>query len=74
MHQLPVLTNTIYSPKRFKIFTGRLIEMKHLKDFDFIESIVRSGSIRKAAEDMFITASALNRQLIDLKRKWLRNF
>lgn len=63
MHQLPVLTNAIYSPKRFKIFTGRLIEMKHLKDFDFIEGIVRSGSIRKAAEDMFITASALNRRI-----------
>ena len=37
--------------------------MKHLKTFELIESIVRAGSIRKAAEYMNITASALNRRV-----------
>lgn len=37
--------------------------MKHLQDFQFIEAVVRAGSIRKAAEDMNITASALNRRI-----------
>jgi len=37
--------------------------MKHLQDFQFIEAVVRAGSIRKAAEDMNITASALNRRV-----------
>ena len=37
--------------------------MRHLKDFQFIEAVIRAGSIRKAAEDMNITASALNRRI-----------
>ena len=37
--------------------------MRHLKDFEFIEGVVRAGSIRKASEDMNITASALNRRI-----------
>lgn len=37
--------------------------MKHHKDFEFIEGVIRAGSIRKAAEDMNITASALNRRI-----------
>lgn len=37
--------------------------MQHLKDFKFIEAVIRAGSIRKAAEDMNITASALNRRI-----------
>lgn len=37
--------------------------MKHLKTFEMIEAVVRAGSIRKAAEDMNITASALNRRI-----------
>ncbi|WP_197922852.1 LysR family transcriptional regulator [Thiosulfatihalobacter marinus] len=37
--------------------------MKHLQDFRFIEAVARAGSIRKAAEDMNITASALNRRI-----------
>ena len=37
--------------------------MKHLQDFKFIEGVLRAGSIRKAAEDMNITASALNRRI-----------
>ena len=37
--------------------------MKHLQDFAYIEAVVRAGSIRKAADDMNITASALNRRI-----------
>lgn len=37
--------------------------MRHLVTYQYIEAIARAGSIRKAAEDMNITASALNRRL-----------
>jgi DNA-binding transcriptional LysR family regulator len=37
--------------------------MKHLQDFRLIEAVARAGSMRKAAEDMNITASALNRRV-----------
>lgn len=37
--------------------------LRHLKTFDLIEAVVRAGSIRKAAEDANITASALNRRI-----------
>lgn len=37
--------------------------MKHLQTLRYIEGIVRAGSIRKAADDMNITASALNRRI-----------
>jgi DNA-binding transcriptional LysR family regulator len=34
-----------------------------LKTFELIEAVVRAGSIRRAAEDMNLTASALNRRI-----------
>ncbi|MEM8811952.1 MAG: LysR family transcriptional regulator [Pseudomonadota bacterium] len=37
--------------------------MRHLRTFDLIEAVVRAGSIRKAAEDMNLTASALHRRI-----------
>ena len=37
--------------------------MRHLQDFDVVEAIIRAGSIRKAAEEMHITPSALNRRI-----------
>lgn len=37
--------------------------MKHLQTFRYIEGVMRAGSIRKAADDMNITASALNRRI-----------
>ncbi|WP_372602750.1 LysR family transcriptional regulator [Actibacterium sp.] len=37
--------------------------MKHLQTFRYIEAVMRAGSIRKAADDMNITASALNRRI-----------
>lgn len=37
--------------------------MKYLRTFELIEAVVRAGSIRKAAEDANLTASALNRRI-----------
>lgn len=37
--------------------------MRYLQTFRLIEAVSRTGSIRKAAEDMNITASALNRRI-----------
>ena len=37
--------------------------MQHLRTLQLIEAMARSGSIRKAAEDASITASALNRRI-----------
>jgi len=37
--------------------------MRHLYTFSLIEAVARSGSMRKAAEDMNLTASALNRRI-----------
>lgn len=37
--------------------------MRHLQTFRYIEGVSRVGSIRKAADDMNITASALNRRI-----------
>ncbi|MGG7565165.1 LysR family transcriptional regulator [Rhodovulum sp. DZ06] len=37
--------------------------MRHLKIYDMIEAVTRAGSIRKAAEDINMTASALNRRI-----------
>lgn len=37
--------------------------MKHLQTFRLIEAVARAGSMRRAAEDMNITASALTRRI-----------
>jgi len=37
--------------------------MRHLQTFRLIEAVARAGSMRRAAEDMNITASALNRRV-----------
>ena len=37
--------------------------MRHLQTLRLIQDVVRAGSIRKAAEDLNITASALNRRI-----------
>lgn len=37
--------------------------MRHLQTFRLMEAVARAGSIRKAAEDTNITASALNRRI-----------
>lgn len=37
--------------------------MKHLRLFEYIDAVVRAGSIRRAAETLFITPSALDRRI-----------
>lgn len=41
--------------------------MRHLYDFRCVDAIARAGSIRKAAETLAITPSALNRRLLALE-------
>ncbi|MDD7970966.1 LysR family transcriptional regulator [Roseinatronobacter alkalisoli] len=38
-------------------------DMRHMETFRLIEAVARAGSIRKAAEDAGLTASALNRRI-----------
>ncbi len=42
--------------------------MKHLKVLRYVDEVARTGSIRKAAENLNITASALNRRIQDVER------
>ena len=44
--------------------------MKYLKTFELIEAVVRAGSIRKAAEDTNLTASALNRRIQNFEHEF----
>ena len=44
--------------------------MKYLKTFDLIEAVVRAGSMRKAAEDSNLTASALNRRIQNFEKEF----
>lgn len=44
--------------------------MRHLKTFELIEAVMRAGSIRKAAEDMNLTASALNRRIQSFEQEF----
>ncbi|MDG1170123.1 MAG: LysR family transcriptional regulator [Sulfitobacter sp.] len=44
--------------------------MKYLRTFELIEAVVRAGSIRKAAEDTNLTASALNRRIQNFEQEF----
>lgn len=44
--------------------------MRYLKTFEVIEAVARAGSIRKAAEDINLTASALNRRIQTLEQEF----
>lgn len=41
--------------------------MKHLRYFRYMDAVVRAGSIRRAAEQLYITPSALDRRIHDLE-------
>ena len=41
--------------------------MKHLRILSYVDVVARSGSIRKAAEQLHVTASAVNRRIADLE-------
>ena len=41
--------------------------MKHLRILQYVDEVARSGSIRKASEQLHVTASAVNRRIADLE-------
>lgn len=41
--------------------------MKHLRIFRYVDEVARCGSIRKAAEQLNVTSSAVNRRIMDLE-------
>ena len=41
--------------------------MKHLRILNYVDEVARSGSIRRAAERLNVTASAVNRRIADLE-------
>lgn len=43
--------------------------MRHLQDYLFFKTIASAGSIRKAAESLTITSTALNRRLISIEEE-----
>jgi len=43
--------------------------MRHLRLFQYIDAIVREGSVRRAADKLFLTPSALDRRLHDLEEE-----
>lgn len=43
--------------------------MKHLRIMSYVDEVARTGSIRKAAEQLNVTASAVNRRIMDLEEE-----
>ncbi|CAA6606085.1 LysR family transcriptional regulator [Rhodospirillaceae bacterium LM-1] len=43
--------------------------MRHLQSFRFVDAVVKAGSIRKAAESLAITSTALNRRILALEEE-----
>jgi DNA-binding transcriptional LysR family regulator len=43
--------------------------MRHLRFLRYVDQVARSGSIRKAAEILNVTASALNRRIMDIEEE-----
>src|SRR5712672_997338 len=43
--------------------------MKHLRILSYVDEVARSGSIRKAADQLNVTASAVNRRIMDLEEE-----
>jgi DNA-binding transcriptional LysR family regulator len=41
--------------------------MKHLRILRYVDEVARTGSIRKAADHLNVTASAVNRRIVDLE-------
>ncbi len=43
--------------------------MRHLRFLNYFDEVARTGSIRKAAEHLNVTASAINRRIMDLEEE-----
>jgi DNA-binding transcriptional LysR family regulator len=50
-------------------FSGTLRAMNHLRFLRYIDEIARVGSIRQAAENLHVAASAVNRRLLDVEEE-----
>ena len=45
------------------------MSMRHLRFLRYVDEVARAGSIRKAAEHLHVTASAVNRRVMDLEEE-----
>ena len=45
------------------------MSMRHLRFLRYVDEVARAGSIRKAAEQLHVTASAVNRRVMDLEEE-----
>ena len=43
--------------------------MRHLRLLQYVDEVARAGSIRRAAERLNVTASAVNRRIMDLEEE-----
>ena len=43
--------------------------MKHLRILRYVDEVARAGSIRKAADHLNVTSSAVNRRIMDLEEE-----
>lgn len=65
---LVVLSSAKFAPFRcINCSTGGA--MRHLSPLDYVETIAKAGSIRKAAETLAITSTALNRRVLALEQE-----
>ena len=45
------------------------MSMRHLRFLRYVDEVARAGSIRRAAEQLHVTASAVNRRVMDLEEE-----
>ena len=45
------------------------MSMRHMRFLRYVDEVARAGSIRKAAEQLHVTASAVNRRIMDLEEE-----
>src|SRR5436853_2978397 len=45
------------------------MSMRHLRFLRYVDEVARAGSIRRAAEQLHVTASAVNRRVMDLEQE-----
>src|SRR5262252_6614692 len=45
------------------------MSMRHLRFLRYVDEVARAGSIRRAAEQLHVTASAVNRRIMDLEEE-----
>ncbi len=45
------------------------MSMRHMRFLRYVDEVARAGSIRKAAEQLHVTASAVNRRVMDLEEE-----